>query len=338
MVRARRRYHHHNYNHHHQNNQNISSAGSGGGGGGGGGAGGGGNGGPRVGGNRHALNHNHHQFHRSNKRPAHVPSAPSNTTQFIMNDHELIEPDFDLMHNAIMEHYNQRKRRKLQNEQNELLQQSDEGSEKSADLEAKNTGSPNAERQKDIIEHQSIENDRPIKQHKSSPTAAASPLRTATTTTTTSTITTRSPSKSPLKDVDDEESKNHHDHHNLNHQTQKMQQQQQKQQNQMQHNIKQTTTTMQLQESTNVSQPTTPNYYYRPTGSPGDEDGLSPFINHEHLQSEFQEVYANIHTERLSSMSKHQLVDKYLLLEERVEELENQLRESQTASAAASHG
>lgn len=62
---------------------------------------------------------------------------------------------------------------------------------------------------------------------------------------------------------------------------------------------------------------------------------MSPFINHEHLQSEFQEVYANIHTERLSSMSKNQLVNQYLLLEERVEELENQLRESQTS---ASHG
>lgn len=62
---------------------------------------------------------------------------------------------------------------------------------------------------------------------------------------------------------------------------------------------------------------------------------MSPFINHEHLQSEFQEVYANIHTERLSSMSKNQLVNQYLLLEERVEELENQLRESQTS---AGHG
>lgn len=65
---------------------------------------------------------------------------------------------------------------------------------------------------------------------------------------------------------------------------------------------------------------------------------MSPFINHEHLQSEFQEVYTNIHTERLSSMSKIQLVNQYLLLEERVEELENQLRESQTQMSASSHG
>lgn len=197
MVRARRQYHHHHNNNHH----------------------------------RHALNH----FYRHNKR-SQVPSAPSNTTQFIMNDHESIEPDFDLMHNAIMEHYNRNKKRKHQHA----------------------TSNPNAATE---------------------------------TTTTTQSI-------------------------NLSPSTRNQQPQ-----------------PLQPQESTK-SNPTTPSH--RPNnGSPGDEDGMSPFINHEHLQSEFQEVYANIHTERLSSMSKNQLVNQYLLLEERVEELENQLRESQTS---ASHG
>lgn len=177
---------------------------------------------------RPALNHiyRHKRFN--------VPSAPSNTTQFIMNDHESIEPDFDLMHNAIMEHYNRNKKRK----------------------------------------HQHV-------------------------------TTTSSNNNTPQSTLSPSASRN---------QTQQQPQQQQ------------------LQESTK-SNPTTPSH--RPTGSPGDEDGMSPFINHEHLQSEFQEVYANIHTERLSSMSKNQIVRKYLLLEERVEELENQLRESQTS---ASHG
>lgn len=201
---------------------------------------------------RHALNH----IYRHKR--SHVPSAPSNTTQFIMNDHESIEPDFDLMHNAIMEHYNRNKKRKSQ--------------------------------------HSNL----------------------------TSTTTTTTPATTPQ----------HQQHHNTN------------QQQAQSTTITTTTTTLvsspssrnqlqqplQLQESSK-SNPTTPSY--RPTGSPGDEDGMSPFINHEHLQSEFQEVYANIHTERLSSMSKNQLVNQYLLLEERVEELENQLRESQTS---ASHG
>ena len=226
MVRARKQYHHHHHNNHH----------------------------------RHAP---YSHFYRHYKR-AKVPSAPSNTTQFIMNDHELIEPNFDLMHSAIMEHYDRNKQRKLQQHNKQA--------------------------------------------------AAAARQKSATTTTEAATPTT---TKSATT----------------------MQQQTTSSSNNSSSSCCSSEITTQLQESTNQSNPTTPSY--RPlTGSPGDEDGFSPFINHEHLQSEFQEVYADIHTERLSSMSKNQLVNKYLLLEERVEELENQLRQSQTATTAptASHG
>lgn len=211
---------------------------------------------------RHALNHCYRH-----KRP-HVPSAPSNTTQFIMNDHESVEPDFDLMHNAIMEHYNRNKKRK----------------------------------------HQHV-----------TPTSTTAAAATQTTTTTAQIITNNAQNQNPSLSRNLQQQQ----------QTQCNQQQQQSQCNQQHQQLTQIQQPqpLQLQESTK-SNPTTPSY--RPTSSPGDEDGMSPFINHEHLQSEFQEVYANIHTERLSSMSKNQLVNQYLLLEERVEELENQLRESQT--------
>lgn len=49
-----------------------------------------------------------HSRLNSHKRVVHVPKAPSNTTQFIMADHELLQPDFDLMRSAIMTHYNRR--------------------------------------------------------------------------------------------------------------------------------------------------------------------------------------------------------------------------------------
>lgn len=223
--------------------------------------------------------HNNHHRHANlnhiyRHKRSHVPNAPSNTTQFIMNDHESIEPDFDLMHNAIMEHYNRNKKRKNQHV----------------------TSSPHQQQQL----HQSP----------------------SSTTTTTTTNTTKSTSTALITNNSSTPSSRN---------TSQLQEQQQRQLSPQPSQQQQLQT---FQESTKVqSNPTTPNY--RPTGSPGDEDGMSPFINHEHLQSEFQEVYAEIHTERLSSMSKNQLVNQYLLLEERVEELENQLRESQTS---ASHG
>lgn len=236
MVRARKQYHHHNNHHRHNHNHNNNNT---------------------------SINH----IYRHKR--SHVPNAPSNTTQFIMNDHESIEPDFDLMHNAIMEHYNRNKKRKNQHV----------------------TSSPRQQQ---------------------SPTTT----NTTTNTNTTQLITTTTATNSTPS------SRN-----NSQLQEQPQQQRQQSPQPSQQQQLQP------FQESITKSNPTTPNY--RPTGSPGDEDGMSPFINHEHLQSEFQEVYAEIHTERLSSMSKNQLVNQYLLLEERVEELENQLRESQTS---ASHG
>lgn len=228
-----------------------------------------------------------------------------------MNDHELIEPDFDLMHNAIMEHYNKSKKRKLQHEldgtniNNNTSSSSPAASERQAAKSADKQQQLQSATDISLCGKTSPQMFEVIKQQQQLPTA---------------TITTTT-NKSPLKDLDDEESKNQQQH-------------QRPPQRQQKYHQYEKQTTNQLQESTNQSNPTTPSY--RPTtGSPGDEDGLSPFINHEHLQSEFQEVYTNIHTERLSSMSKNQLVDKYLLLEERVEELENQLRESQTASASS---
>lgn len=190
-----------------------------------------------------------------------------------MNDHDLIEPDFDLMHNAIMEHYNRHKRRK----------------------------------------HQHVTT--------SQPTSIQSPSR-------------RDETQDDCCDDDNDDDVDvDRDVKSESRSSQKSQKQLQSQQHNQQHQYHQLRQNQQqpshLQESTR-SNPTTPSH--RPTGSPGDEDGLSPFINNEHLQNEFQEVYANIHTERLSSMSKNQLVNQYLLLEERVEELENQLRETQTSA------
>lgn len=221
--------------------------------------------------------HNYHH-HRSHKR-LHVPNAPSNTTQFIMNDHELIEPDFDLMHSAIMEHYNRSKRRKMQNQTSTTINNKSplrDAEEAENQLQRPHTKHQQQQLQQQL-QPQSQQNQNQPQQQQSALHQQQYQEQTTTTTTSTSTM-----------------------------------------------------TATQLQESTNQSNPTTPNY--RPTGSPGDEDGLSPFINHEHLHSEFQEVYANIHTERLNSMSKNQLVDKYLLLENRVEELENRLRECHDAA------
>lgn len=57
-------------------------------------------------------------------------------------------------------------------------------------------------------------------------------------------------------------------------------------------------------------------YYY---SSPDDEGDF--------LQKEFSEDYKNAHAERLNSMSKGELVQEYLQLEDRVEKLERELTE-----------
>jgi len=54
----------------------------------------------------------------------------------------------------------------------------------------------------------------------------------------------------------------------------------------------------------------------------------SPEDESDYLQQQFHEAYDHIHAERLSQMSKNQLVDEYLQLEDRVEDLEKRLKES----------
>lgn len=278
----------------------------------------------------HQNNHHRHplnNFYRHKR--SHVPNAPSNTTQFIMNDHELIEPDFDLMHNAIMEHYNRSKKRKHQHVVASTTPASAVTAATTTSTEtATTTTSPTTTSQSKQLQQQPHQQrylnqqhlhhqhqQHPCKQQQQQQQQSATPKNSL------------SPSSRIQSSPQPQEQQPPTQQQQHNHPQNNQQQQQH-------HQSAATAQTMQqqLQESTK-SNPTTPSH--RPTGSPGEEDGMSPFINHEHLQSEFQEVYANIHTERLSSMSKNQLVNQYLLLEERVEELENQLRESQTS---AGHG
>lgn len=54
----------------------------------------------------------------------------------------------------------------------------------------------------------------------------------------------------------------------------------------------------------------------------------SPEDESEYLQQQFHEAYDNIHAERLNSMTKNELVQEYLQLEDRVEDLEKRLKES----------
>ncbi|XP_064472329.1 protein HEXIM1-like [Ornithodoros turicata] len=62
-----------------------------------------------------------------------------------------------------------------------------------------------------------------------------------------------------------------------------------------------------------------------------DEFYSSPEDEDDFLQKQFSEAYDDIHAERLNSMSKTELVQEYLLLEDRVQDLEHKLRESRTA-------
>lgn len=56
----------------------------------------------------------------------------------------------------------------------------------------------------------------------------------------------------------------------------------------------------------------------------------SPEDESDYLQQQFHEAYDNVHAERLNSMSKSELVQEYLQLEDRVEDLEKKLKECQT--------
>ncbi|XP_013787849.1 protein HEXIM-like [Limulus polyphemus] len=61
--------------------------------------------------------------------------------------------------------------------------------------------------------------------------------------------------------------------------------------------------------------------------SPEDEDVF--------LQKQFSEVYDDIHAERLNSMSKNELVREYMQLEDRIEELELQLKDAKAESISS---
>ncbi|CAN8014862.1 unnamed protein product [Ixodes persulcatus] len=66
-----------------------------------------------------------------------------------------------------------------------------------------------------------------------------------------------------------------------------------------------------------------------------DEFYSSPEDEDDFLQKQFSEAYDDVHAERLSSMSKAELVQEYLLLEDRVEDLEQKLRAARAARADA---
>lgn len=66
-----------------------------------------------------------------------------------------------------------------------------------------------------------------------------------------------------------------------------------------------------------------------------DEFYSSPEDEEDFLQKQFSEAYDDVHAERLNAMSKSELLQEYLLLEERVEDLELKLRAARSARADA---
>jgi len=92
-------------------------------------------------------------------------------------------------------------------------------------------------------------------------------------------------------------------------------------------------TTQFLMEDHNVKEPdleNVPNGHRQHRESTGtaidsEEYYSSPEDEEEFLQKEFCEVYDNIHAERLSSMSKLELIQEYIQLEDRVDKLEHKL-------------
>lgn len=68
------------------------------------------------------------------------------------------------------------------------------------------------------------------------------------------------------------------------------------------------------------------------SNEPNDDDFYSsPEDESDYLQQQFHEAYDNIHAERLSAMNKNELVQEYLQLEDRVEDLERKLKETTNA-------
>ena len=67
------------------------------------------------------------------------------------------------------------------------------------------------------------------------------------------------------------------------------------------------------------------------SGAESDDFYSSPDDENEFQQRQFSQVYEYVHAERLSSMSKSELVQEYILLEEKVEDLEKKLKDTKTA-------
>jgi len=65
-----------------------------------------------------------------------------------------------------------------------------------------------------------------------------------------------------------------------------------------------------------------------PIDNNDDDFYSSPEDESDYLQQQFHEAYDNVHAERLNSMTKNELVQEYLQLEDRVEDLEKRLKES----------
>lgn len=68
-------------------------------------------------------------------------------------------------------------------------------------------------------------------------------------------------------------------------------------------------------------------------GSDDDDFYSSPDDEQDFQQKQFSEVYEHVHAERLSSMKKTELVQEYILMEEKAEELEKKLKVTQAMLA-----
>lgn len=71
-------------------------------------------------------------------------------------------------------------------------------------------------------------------------------------------------------------------------------------------------------------------------GSDSDDFYSSPDDERDFQQRQFSEVYEHVHAERLSAMTKNQLVQEYVLLEQKAEDLEQKLKASQAQLADVS--
>ncbi|XP_013793151.1 protein HEXIM-like [Limulus polyphemus] len=72
------------------------------------------------------------------------------------------------------------------------------------------------------------------------------------------------------------------------------------------------------------------------SGDFSDEFYSSPEDEEDFLQQQFSETYEDVHAERLNSMTKNDLVQEYIQLEDKVEELEVKLRDAKAKDCAPS--